>query len=273
MQQYWWSAGCLGIACIIGLQLVHLPDGNLHLHVFDVGQGDAILLVSPTGKQVLIDGGPNLDILEHLEAHLPFFDRTLELVILTHPDADHITALPAVFSRYNVERVLMTGADHNSSRNRAFIESVLQNGSEVLLPDPMVDIDLGDGLVLDVVWPHTNLVGTLPSRPNDQSVVVRALYGAHSILLSGDIEAQAEAAIVASGLDIRSTILKVPHHGSRSSSSTGFLLAVSPELALVSAGRGNPFGHPHSDVINRYASFGIPVRSTSAEGTISLTLQ
>lgn len=263
--------------CILLLLAVReyrlLPDGNLHLYILDIGQGDSILLVTPSGKQILIDGGPDLTTLERLGEYMPFFDRTIELVILSHPDADHLTALPDVLRRYKVEHILMTGAQHHSSRYEKLLAMIEEYNVRVILADPAHDISMGDGVILDVIWPPPDVFGTEPKNANDLSVVVRALYGTSSILLTGDIEEEAEHAILASGADVRSTVLKVPHHGSRTSSSTGFLLAVDPELALISAGRDNQFGHPHPDILSRYASYGIPTQNTGQNGTISLSFR
>ncbi len=266
-----------GIAAILGALLLltfHetalLPDAALHAHVLDVGQGDAILLVSPSGKQILIDGGPDLSVLEELGRHMPFFDRTIELLILTHPDSDHVTGIPEILSRYRVERVLFNGTSHESRRYEAVLAALKAQGIPVILPDPSLDIDIGDGLTLDILWPEHAVVGTEPEKPNDESVVVRALFGSSALLLTGDIGEEAEMAILASGADIRSSVLKVPHHGSRTSSSTGFLLAADPGLAVISVGKGNPFGHPHPDVTDRYEKQKIPLRITAEEGTVSL---
>lgn len=247
-----------------------LPDGKLHLHVFDVGQGDAMMLVSPSGKQILIDGGPNTELLTHLGEHMSFFDRTIELVVLTHPDADHVTALPDVLRRYKVDNILLAGVEHHSGRYEALLDLIAEQNVSVLLPDPKEDIVLGDNVVLDIIWPKPDVFGHDPKNVNDTSVVMRVLYGNDSILLAGDIEEDAETAILQSGADIRADVLKVPHHGSKTSSSTGFVLAVAPELAVVSAGRNNRFGHPHTEVLNRYAALRIPVLSTANEGSLSL---
>jgi|AP95_1055475.scaffolds.fasta_scaffold03874_3 competence protein ComEC len=263
------SAGLMIIALLLIREITLLPDGALHVHILDVGQGDAILLVTPSGKQVLIDGGPNLAALSHLDRLMPFFDRTIELLVITHPDADHITALPEVLRRYDIDRVLMTGAGHTSGRYDA-LRSVIESRSiPVVYPDPSVDISMEDGVVLDIIWPTTAYTGA----SNDQSIVIRVLYKDHAILLTGDIEHDAERAILATGADIRSDILKVAHHGSRTSSSTGFLLAVDPKVGIVSVGKDNRFGHPHTEVLDRYKRLGIPTKTTANAGVISLVFK
>ncbi|MBI3336667.1 MBL fold metallo-hydrolase [Candidatus Peregrinibacteria bacterium] len=253
-------------------ELFLVPSGDLRIHTLDVGQGDSILLVSPSGKNILIDGGPDTSALEHLGKYLSFFDRRIDLLILTHPDLDHITALPDILKRYRIETILLTGIQKNNApRYESFLYQITQHTPSIIVADPAKDIDIGDGLILDIIWPPRSTARTKPSKANNTSVVIRAVFGSGSILLTGDIETKAEMEILMSGADIRSDILKVPHHGSRTSSSTWFLLAIKPALAIVSAGRDNQFGHPHLEVMERYRHFGIPVRNTAEEGTISLS--
>ena len=260
----------LGGSALLWQETLRAPDGTLHFHVFDVGQGDALLLITPSGKQVVIDGGPNTDILEHLGRTMPLLDRTIELLVLSHPDADHITGLPEVLRRYNVEAVLLGGAEHNSGRHDAFISLLAQKKIPIILANPNEDIHLGDGVTLDIIWPENGLFGTKPKDANNPSVVFRALYKDHSLLLTGDIEEEAEEAILRSGRDIAAQTLKVPHHGSRTSSSTGFLVAIQPDVALISAGRDHSLGHPHRDVVERYEQMGIQVRTTNDERSMHL---
>ena len=273
----WWRtgiiAGCLcGVLILTIRELSLLPNGNLKLHILDVGQGDSILLLSPSGKNILIDGGPDTSVLEHLGTYLSFFDRTIDLLVLTHPDMDHITAFPDVLKRYQIGTIIITGIQKNNApRYESFLSQVVALHPSVVLTDPGQDIDIADGLILDIIWPPDSTAITKPSKANNTSVVIRALFGSESILLTGDIETKAETEILMSGADIRSNILKVPHHGSRTSSSTGFLLAIKPMLAIVSAGQDNQFGHPHNDVVERYNHFGIPVHNTAAQGTISMS--
>lgn len=247
-----------------------MPDGRLHVHMLDVGQGDALLLISPSGKHIVVDGGPNTALLEHLGKFMPFFNRHIDLLVLTHPDADHITALPEVLQRYAVGSVLISGALQRNGSYDAFLHHIAAQNIPVLLPDATMDIAMGDGLTLDILWPGSDAFGIAPDDPNTFSVVIRALYGPYAILLTGDIDETAEAAILAAGHDIRSDIIKIAHHGSRTSSSTGFMAAVRPLAALISSGSGNTFGHPHPDILARLDALGITVRRTDTEGTISL---
>ncbi|PIR54396.1 hypothetical protein COU75_01135 [Candidatus Peregrinibacteria bacterium CG10_big_fil_rev_8_21_14_0_10_42_8] len=246
-----------------------LPDGKMHLYILDVDQGDSFFVVTPQGKHILIDGGPNLSTLEHLGKYMSFFDRDIELVIVTHPDADHITSLPNVLHRYTVNNILLSGALHTSGRYQELLDTISQKEISVLLPSPTQDI-LIDGITLDIIWPPPNIVGLHPSSQNNFSIVTRMMFGNDTILFTGDIEEEAEQLILASGVNVRSTIMTAPHHGSRTSSSTGFLLEVNPDLILISAGKDNRYGHPHGDVLDRYTSLNIPIKTTPSLGTISM---
>ncbi len=267
------ALACVAMLATSALALHELslqPDGRLHAYVFDVGQGDSLLLISPSGKTVLIDGGPDLSLLEHLGNSLPFLQRTIDLLVLTHPDSDHIAALPELLRRYDVEQVLLSGVRHASARYMAFLDLLAEKRISVMFADPATDIDIGDGVVLDTLWPPKGTAGTEPDPANNSSVVFRVLSPDGNLLLAGDIERQAERALLATGADLRAGVLKVPHHGSRTSSSTGFLLAVAPDTAVISVGEDNSFGHPHEEITQRYAALGIDVRSTAQEGTILL---
>jgi len=247
-------------------------NGKASVYFLDVGQGDATLVVTPSGKQILIDGGPNMGTLEYLGSHMPFFDRNIELMIITHPDADHITALAEVLRRYSIDRVLLSGVPHESARYKELLDMIALHETTAIPADPGMTINMGDGLQIDVLWPPADTFGTEKWGSNNASVVVKVRTKHQSLILPGDIEEEAEQALLALGSNLHADILKVPHHGSRTSSSTGFILAVAPKLAIISSGSGNSFGHPHPDVVDRYEHFGVSLRNTATEGTVSLPL-
>ncbi len=246
------------------------PDGTAYMHALYVGQGDGLLIASPSGQDILIDGGPDWSVLEGLGEKLPFFDRSIALLVLTHPDADHVNGLPEVLRRYNVRQVLLTGVEKQTPVYRELLSLLAENDIPVILAHAGTDIDFGDGLVLDTVWPLAPLLGEHPKKANNTSVVLRALCGKDAILLTGDIEREAELAILQSGADVHANILKAAHHGSRTSSATGFLLATKAELVVISSGRDNSFGHPHAEVTKRYASLGMKTRNTAEEGVVTV---
>lgn len=250
------------------LQLLLLAPSSFRVHVFDVGQGDSILLTSPSGKHVLVDGGPDLSLARHLAQVLPFFSRTIDLLILTHPNTDHLAALPHVIEHYNVRAILLPPIPSTLPIYGEILAMIARKNSRILSPNPDIDINLGDGVVLDILWPPSSIHGEWLRNVNNASVVVHAIYKDASVLLTGDIEEEAETAILASGADIHATTLKVAHHGSATSTSTGFLLASAPRTAIISAGKNNRYKHPHPSVVDRLLRYGVAIATTAEMGTI-----
>jgi len=191
------------------------------------------------------------------------------LLVLSHPHLDHLASFPDILRRYQVKAILCTCQPYNSVRYNELLSLLDREHVQKIIADPAHDLDMGDGVTLDVVWPHPLTAKELKDA-NNTSVVLRVLYGKHAIFFSGDMEKKEEDAILHSHQDIHADVLKVPHHGSRTSSSTGILLAIHPSLAIISVGNGNKYGHPNLDVLERYKHFGIPVQLTEREGEVSL---
>ncbi len=245
------------------------PDGMLHIHFFDVGQGDATLIVTPSGQQVLIDAGYFPSIINaHLGRTIPFWDREIDMVIATHPDADHVTGLPEVFERYRVGQFVYDGnLEGTSLLYDATIEQVVQRGIPQHRAQAGEVIVIDDGVRLEVVHPG----GVLDDEVrNNNSVSLRLVYGDFSALLSGDAERAAEGEMVASGVPLGAVVYKVGHHGSDTSSTQSFLDAIRPKIAVISAGQDNKFGHPHTSVVDRLHAMGVSVLSTAELGTIEV---
>lgn len=238
---------------------------RLQVTVLDIGQGDAILIESPGGRQVLVDGGPGGAVLRGLGDELPWYDRSLDLVVLTHPQADHMYGLIDVLSRYDVARVIAGPGIQNSAGYRAWLASVNDEGLAVETGAPGQSVNLGGGARLDVLGPDPAMAAD--SELNNTGVVMRLSMGDVSFLLTADIEAKAERALIADGVDLHATVLKVGHHGSRTSSTREFLAAVRPQVAAVSTGKDNPFGHPAPDVVARIVEYA-PVYDTAVSGAI-----
>ncbi len=242
------------------------------LSVFDVGQGDGILL-SSGGYQILIDGGPDGRILSFLGTKMPFFDRTIDLLVLSHPHMDHLQSFPEILRRYDVAAVLMTGVDYGNPRYEEFLTLLAEEHAQIIVVDPATDLTVGPFMV-DVLWPPPAFFGLPMNDVNDNSTALRvSVAGGKSVLLAGDMEVKQERAMLQAGVDVAADILKVAHHGSRTSSSTGFLLAVHPSLAIVSVAQENSYGLPDEDVIARFAALGIPLRMTMEEGTVEIALE
>lgn len=263
---------CIALAAaslLLTRDLGRIPDGNLTIRFFDVGQGDCALLTSPSGRTVLIDGGPDLSALEALGDALPLSGRLIDLLILSHPDPDHFTAFPEILRRYSVGALLLPAIENDEEPYRALLAVARENNVPVVVAHPLRDIDLGDGAQLDILWPPDPVPF---DDDNENSIVLRVTHATGSILFAGDLGMKGEESLLASGIDISAQVLKVGHHGSRYSSSQEFLSAVSPRLAVISVGKDNDYGHPHADTLERLRTANITVRSTAEEGEIMLVL-
>ncbi|MBF6599000.1 MAG: DNA internalization-related competence protein ComEC/Rec2 [Dehalococcoidia bacterium] len=238
---------------------------RLRVTVLDVGEGDSILIQTPGGRDVLVDGGPGRATLRGLGKALPWNDRSLELVVLTHPQADHMIGLPDVLDRYDVRAVLAGPGTASSAGYDAWLRAVQDEGRTLQTARQGMSIDLGGGARMDVLAPDAGEAAD--SNVNNTGVVLRVSWRKVSFLLAADIEAKTEQALLADSVDLRSTVLKVAHHGSNTSSTAAFLAAVQPQMSVVSAGARNPFGHPRPDVVARLAEYG-PVYVTATEGAV-----
>lgn len=267
------------------------PDSQLHIVVCDVGQGDAILLTHGF-TQVVVDAGLKEEhILRCLRNQLPFWDRQVEWIVPTHLDADHIGGFAGVLERYRVANMLIPKDTKESADFERFEAAVLREQTEgSRLHAPMIGDELHVIQTLDkspqlkitvlyaptetLLW-DTNATKSAadlnPIESNNRSTVLSLQYGQVSLLLTGDLEAGVEQALVARGMVAEHTILKVGHHGSKSSSSEVFLSVVRPEISLVSAGKNNQYGHPAPVILERLARFGSQsVLRTDELGTIEL---
>jgi competence protein ComEC len=260
------------VSALIWTAAVTAPDDRLHVFFLDVGQGDAILL-QKGHTQILIDGGPDPEKLcVELGERLPFWDRTIELVILTHPEADHLTGLLEVLRRYEVSRVL--AAEHENA-TVIYEEWLMLVEAEPAGLTPALAgqrIDMGGGVVLEVLNPPSVVPQKTSSDLNNGSVVARLTHRDFSLLLTGDIFEEAERYVLDRSGSLRSTVLKVAHHGSDTSSCPEFLSAVRPQIAVISVGADNRFGHPGVSVIERLEGLvgEGSVYLTSESGTVEL---
>ena len=234
------------------MQLLGGHDGRLHVHFFDVGQGDSILIVTPRGRQALIGGGPEAhSATRALGRVLPFTDRSIDLVALTHIDADHLRGLFEVMERYRVGASLVGRVDPDSPLYPQWRDALGRSGARLLDVSAGYSLTLDEDVNLEVLHPPPPNGGREFSERNNNGLVLRLVYRDVSVLLTADIEAEAENYLVAQGRQMRSQVLKAAHHGSKTSTTGGFLERVDPWVAVISAGRDNPFGHPHPEVLAR----------------------
>ncbi|MBI1971637.1 MAG: MBL fold metallo-hydrolase [Candidatus Wildermuthbacteria bacterium] len=236
-----------------------LKAGEYTVSFFDVGQGDAILIETPLGRQILIDGGPDKTILEKLGSKLPFWDKTIDLVLLSHPASDHVTGLIGVLEKYKVHTIVWNGIEKDTQVFKQWKEGVQREGARVVIADAPQNI-----ADIEILYPFESLQGKKFADDNDTSIIAKF----HTILFMGDATFKTEKALLDAGADIDSGVLKIGHHGSKTSSSRAFIEAVSPEIAVIQAGKDNQYGHPHQQTLETLAKYGIEIRRTDLEGDI-----
>jgi len=248
-----WIVSLLLIAAIlVWAAILNTPDDKLHVTVLDVGQGDAILIQTPNHQDILIDGGPSPQAIElELGKKLPFWDRTIDLVVLTQPHADHVTGLVEVLQGYEVQQVIGPGIAYNSAIYQHWLKSVTDKEIKYRKTHAGQEIDLGDGIKLEMLNPPTSLLQGTSNDVDNNGVVLRLSWDKVSFLFTADIGQEAEWHLIAQRANLKSTVLKVAHHGSLTSTSPELLAVVDPEVAAISVGADNRFGHPHPEVINR----------------------
>jgi competence protein ComEC len=254
------------LAWIAALQM---PDGRLHVVFFDVGQGDAIFIQCPNGQQILVDGGPSSSaLLSRLGRQMPFWDRSLDLVVLTHPQDDHLAGLVEMLARYEVAQVMDSGQECDSPTCEAWERLLEEKGVPSQRGEAGMRIDVGGSVRLDILHPPAELLANTTSDTNNNSVVIRLSYGGFSLLLPGDIEQEAEEGLLASGQPLTSQVLKVPHHGADTSLTLPLLQAVDPEVAIISVGADNRFGHPDEVTVEKLQD--IPSYRTDQQGNLEV---
>ena len=242
---------------------------KLTVSFLDVGQGDAILVEGPTGIQMLVDGGKDRSVLRELAHVIGPLDRSIDMVVETHPDADHIGGLPGVFALYQVAYFLTPNRANDTSFSERLAAAVVGEASQkTIVARQGMRVHLGDGAYADVLFPEGNVAKLRDT--NDASIIMRVVYGETEFLLTGDAPVWVEDRIVdAYGAALESNVLKAGHHGSRTSTSDNFLTAVDPAIVVISAGTDNSYGHPHPDVLERVTASGASILSTAEEGTIT----
>jgi len=269
---------------ILAWQEVFVLNGNRLLKVdfLDVGQGDSVFIETPNDHHILIDGGPNSTVLAKLNKILPFWDRKIDLIILTHPESDHMTGILDVLQRYKVGYFLWSGVVKDDAENKKLAillkkVSDQQNNflaklnnyqpTKVLTVSAGQEIKAGDVLI-NVLYPFESVAGKgSKNTSNDTCIVNKITYGKDSFLFTGDIDAKAEKELVDSRENILANVLKVAHHGSKYSTSDLFLENVKPEYAVIEVGK-NTYGHPTSEVLNRLAKFDIKMFRTDKDGDV-----
>jgi competence protein ComEC len=255
------------------------PDGRLHVTVLDIGQGDAILLRGPAGSRVLVDTGPDPDrLLVELDARVPAWDRRLDMVVITHPHEDHVAGLALLLDRYRIGAIAEPGMIGLGPGDAQFRQRLAELGRTTQL------LAAGDSFTFDdvKVLVHWPLRGRVPARPadggrdvNNVSIVLELRYGERRLLLAGDMEQEIDPQLLASGLAPADgppiDVLKVAHHGSATASTDAFIERLRPQVAIISAGLGNPYGHPSPQTVARLERAGAQLYRTDLDGSVEIT--
>lgn len=250
--------------------------GDMRVAALDIGQGDSIVVIAPDGECMLVDGGNSAK--DGNEVIVPYLRdhgcERLNVMVLTHPDADHVGGLPTVLRSIPVDVVVFTGQVHTTQIYAEFLREVKnarkKYGTRVIKGLVGAEVPFDPAVKVEVLAPDAKAVER--DDMNNASVVIKLTYGRVSVLLTGDAEKEEEEWMIDRGADLHAQILKVSHHGSRGGSSDPFLEAVGAEVALISCGAGNRYGHPHAEVLERLARHGVKVYRTDRQGTIEVII-
>ena len=256
---------------LVDIFFVRLDWKNSHrgltLAMLNVGQGDSLFVESPTGTQILIDGGPARKVISQLNRIMSPFDKEIDAFIITNPDQDHIGGFLDVLKIYKVGRVFEPGTLNDSKTFQNLKTEIKNKNIPNILARKGMRLDMGGGAIIDILFPDREVSAW---AVNDGSVVARLTYGQTSILLAGDATTKTEKIILGenSKAALKSVILKVGHHGSRTSTSAEFVKAVSPDYAMISNGQNNKYDHPHQDTLDILAQFGARIFRTDLLGSV-----
>ena len=252
----------------------------LEIISLDIGQGDAILIKTPENQTMLIDGGPNNKVLQKLGEQLPALAKRIDIVLLTHPHADHVTGLIEVLKRYDIGAVILSGADIKTDVYSEFLKIVKEKNIPVVIAEAGEAIHFNKNLEFDILSPERaeNLIfnkksegfGSGGNDVNDTSVVGKLIFNDFSILLTGDATSKIENRLLIYGENLQSDILKAGHHGSKYSSSLSFLKFVSPKAAIIEVGAKNRYGHPSPAALSRLKMANSEIFRTDLNGDIKI---
>ncbi|MEA2056486.1 MAG: hypothetical protein U9O78_02085 [Patescibacteria group bacterium] len=284
------------LLCLLFLTLIiyrQWPDDQLHIVTCDVGQGDAILITKGFW-QMLIDGGPNDSVLSCLNKKMPFWDRSIEVVVVTHADKDHIGGLPQVFANYRVANTYISDFKETEIYQKLFeaLKDEQHKGMRLKTAFLGQKISLSQHLQIKILYPTPNfsyvknmqlVLGTetyLSDRlaenieknedSNDRSIGIYMQYKHLEVLLLGDLSKKGEIALKQKGMINKIEILKVGHHGAKTSSDWSFLRTAQPEISLISCGLNNKHGHPSWETMRKLRQLPSAIFDTSEDGTIEL---
>jgi competence protein ComEC len=275
----------LRLAILITLVLITITSlyianrenrGLLTVAFLNIGQGDAIFIEAPNGNQLLLDGGPDRSVLRELGQVMPFYDHSIDVMIESHPDSDHISGLNDVLEKYQVNLFMEPGVEAETSTYKELKNRLAQKKIKVIEARRGMVIDLGSGVSLQILFPVIDPRGM---ETNNASIVARLVYGQNKFMLTGDSPKNIEEYLVSleknpkeerlqGSFSLKSDVLKAGHHGSKTSSGEAFVQAVAPKYAIISAGLNNKYGHPNQETLDIFDRLGIQVLRTDRQGRI-----
>ncbi len=261
------------IIILLGVSFYQTLEESKALEVdfFDVGQGDAILIKTPDHQGILIDGGPNNAVVNKLGENLPFFNKEIDLVILTHPHADHLVGLIEVLKRYEVKKIISTGVVHPTPDYLTWLEEIKKQNVPMEIAKAGETLDFGSGIKMEIFYPVEDLAGKQVENLNNTSIVGKLIFGRTSFLFTGDAEMEVWDELIGRGVDLKADVLKVAHHGSKNATSKNFLEKVQPKFAIISVGENNSFGHPSRIILNYLENIGAQILRTDEQGDVKIT--
>lgn len=274
-----WKLFLVGIAVFVNIFIwfgvtEETPRDHVTVAFLNIGQGDAIFIESPTGNQMMIDGGPAKKVLSQLRKVMPFYDRSIDTLLVTNPDADHYAGFIDILRSFEVDQIIEPGTLSETSTYKTFKKYIADEGATTTIARRGMVYKLGGGAELHILFPDRD-VTKLDS--NEGSTIAKLVYKNTSVLLTGDTVKESEEYVTALGGAIpdgglQSDVLKVGHHGSKTSTSEKFLAAVNPRFAVISAGCGNRYGHPHKETTELLQKQNVPYFTTCQRGTIIMKL-
>lgn len=246
------------------------PSDKLKVSFFDVGQGDSSMIETPNRAKVIIDGGPNNSVLAKIGRSLSFYDRTIEILIITHPDSDHLAGAVEVLKNYDIGLVLTNGRECATKICGEFEKIAKEKNIKIVTARTGQKIDFGGNAIMDIFLPSQAQAFSGKKEDNNFSIISRLSYGADSFLFMGDAEVKEELALLAAWPDLSAEVLKVGHHGSKNSSNQLFLDKIKPKFSIISVGAKNRYGHPTSEALEKLEKIGSEIFRTDLGGDIKL---
>jgi len=272
------------IVCFLGIGSVKIfshslaQESLLKIHFLDVGQGDAIYIRTPEGQDILIDGGPDNQVVQELSQVMPFWDHEIDIMILTHPHADHVTGLTEVLRRYEVKQIYHTGVTYSTQTYLNWLHEIEQQQVPLQIVQSEFALDLETDLILDFLYPNQSFLNQKVDNLNNTSIVNRLVYKNTRFLFMGDAEQEVDEELVETqsfyfaqddNASLQADLIKIAHHGSKDSSTQEFLEKVNPEFAVITCGKDNDFYFPHFRVLHRLEKLGVKIFRTDLHGRIT----